>query len=71
MLGPFLRTPPPSEEKERMVVHAVVWAAVVLSLLITLLSVLLPLRARTSRQKVPSFSARLFPPVSRKHYESV
>jgi hypothetical protein len=42
MLGPFLRTPPHSEEKERMVVHAVVWATAVLSLMMTLLSVVLP-----------------------------
>jgi hypothetical protein len=42
MLGPFLRTPPPGDEKERRVARVVVWAILVLSLLMALLSVVLP-----------------------------
>ena len=42
MLGPFLGTPPPRNDKEKMVAHAVVWAILILCLLVLLLSVVLP-----------------------------
>jgi hypothetical protein len=42
MLGPFSQTPPPGGEKERRVAHAVAWAMLGLSVLMTLLSVVLP-----------------------------
>ena len=40
MLGPFKHTPPPG--KDRRVVRAVTWVVLVLVLLMTLLSVVLP-----------------------------
>jgi hypothetical protein len=42
MLGPFFQTPPPGDEKDRRVVCAVVWVMLGLSVLMTLLSVVLP-----------------------------
>jgi hypothetical protein len=42
MLGPFLGTPPPRNDKEKMVAHAVVWVMLILCLLILLLTVALP-----------------------------
>jgi hypothetical protein len=42
MLGPFLGTPPPRNDKERMVAHAVVWVILILCLLVLLLSEVLP-----------------------------
>jgi len=42
MLGPFFQTPPPVDEKDRGVVRAVVWVTLGLSVLMTLLSVVLP-----------------------------
>jgi hypothetical protein len=42
MLGPFLGTPPPRNDKEKMVAHAVVWVMLILCLLMLLLSVVLP-----------------------------
>ncbi len=42
MLGPFLRTPSPRTEKERVVAHAVVWVTALLSILVLLLWVVLP-----------------------------
>jgi hypothetical protein len=42
MLGPFLGTPPPRNDKEKMVAHAVVWVMLILGLLILLLTVALP-----------------------------
>ena len=42
MLGPFLGTPPPRNDKEKMVAHAVVWVMLILCLLVLLLSVVLP-----------------------------
>jgi hypothetical protein len=41
MLGPFLGTPPPRNDKEKMVAHAVVWVILILCLLVLLLSVVL------------------------------
>jgi ABC-type Fe3+ transport system permease subunit len=42
MLGPFLGTPPPRNDREKMVAHAVVWVILILCLLVLLLSVVLP-----------------------------
>jgi ABC-type Fe3+ transport system permease subunit len=42
MLGPFLGTPPPRNDKGKMVAHAVVWVILILCLLVLLLSVVLP-----------------------------
>jgi hypothetical protein len=42
MLGPFFQTPPPGDEKDRRVVYAVAWVTLGLSVLMTLLSVVLP-----------------------------
>jgi hypothetical protein len=41
MLGPFLGTPSPRNDKEKMVAHAVVWVILILCLLVLLLSVVL------------------------------
>jgi hypothetical protein len=43
MLGPFFQTPPPDHEKDRRVARAVAWVTLGLSVLMTLLSVVLPL----------------------------
>jgi hypothetical protein len=42
MLGPFFQTPPPGDEKDRRVACAVAWVTLGLSVLMTLLSVVLP-----------------------------
>jgi hypothetical protein len=42
MLGPFLGTPSPRNDEEKMVAHAVVWVMLILCLLVLLLSVVLP-----------------------------
>ena len=41
MLGPFIHTPPPSDEKGRKAAWAVAWVALILSVAVVLLSVVL------------------------------
>ena len=42
MLGPFLHTPPPDDEKDTKLGWAVAWLALVMGFVMTLLSVVLP-----------------------------
>lgn len=41
MIGPFLHVPPPTDEKGKKVAWAVVWLALVIGVVMTLLSVVL------------------------------
>jgi hypothetical protein len=43
MLGPFFHTPPPADEKGKKVAWIIAWIALVMGILMTLLSALLPL----------------------------
>ncbi len=42
MLGPFLRTPPPHDEKGKKVARAVAWLALIVGFVVVVLSVALP-----------------------------
>jgi hypothetical protein len=42
MLGPVFHTPPPADKKGKKVAWAVAWLALVVGVVMTLLSVLLP-----------------------------
>jgi hypothetical protein len=42
MLGPFLHTPPPEDEKGTKIAWAVAWLALIMAVVVVLLSVVLP-----------------------------
>ncbi len=42
MLGPFLHTPPPEDEKGTKIAWAVAWLALIMVVVVVLLSVVLP-----------------------------
>ncbi len=42
MLGPFFHAPPPSDEESKTAVWVLAWLALVMGVVITLLSVVLP-----------------------------